>query len=79
MRIIQQYKRISFVTGPFFGFAPCAPWLGVKCPKTSKLFKVASTRLNKLLDIANSLESVNGIFVQGNNCLFTVSLNQLAN
>lgn len=42
-------------------------------------FKVASTKLSKLVDIANSLKPVNGVFVQGNSCWFTIALNQLTN
>ena len=40
-------------------------------------FKIASSRLKKCIDIANSLSGVNGLFIQGNGCWFTIGLKEL--
>jgi hypothetical protein len=40
-------------------------------------FQVASIAVNKLLDLAQSLDGVNGIAVQCNSCYFTVDLDEL--
>ena len=40
-------------------------------------FKVASSRLAECVDMANNLPGVNGVFVQGSNCWFTIGLAEL--
>ena len=41
-------------------------------------FKVASSRLAECVDMANNLPGVNGVFVQGGNCWFTIGLTELS-